>query len=94
MQAHRGALPHHRIFVLQRLRNAPPVPARPSCWWRTAPSRTRNSSAGRARATTAPLLLVRGTLQVEQKVVNLRGEVFRELKADVGAEGIRWHDFH
>ena len=43
---------------------------------------------------TAPLLLVRGTLQVEQKVVNLRGEVFRELKADVGAEGIRWHDFH
>jgi error-prone DNA polymerase len=43
---------------------------------------------------TAPMLLVRGTLQVEQKVVNLRGEVFRELKADIGAEGIRWHDFH
>ncbi|HJU66581.1 MAG TPA: OB-fold nucleic acid binding domain-containing protein, partial [Gemmatimonadaceae bacterium] len=43
---------------------------------------------------TAPMLLVRGTLQVEKKVVNLRGEVFRELKADVGAEGMRWHDFH
>ena len=43
--------------------------------------------------TTAPLLLVRGALQVEQRVVNLRGEVFRALRFDVGAEGIRPHDF-
>jgi error-prone DNA polymerase len=43
--------------------------------------------------TTAPLLLVRGALQVEQGVVNLRGEVFRALRIDVGAEGIRSHDF-
>jgi error-prone DNA polymerase len=43
--------------------------------------------------TTAPLLLVRGTLQVEQRVVNLRGEMFRALRIDVGAEGIRPHDF-
>ncbi|HEX6535333.1 MAG TPA: DNA polymerase III subunit alpha [Gemmatimonadaceae bacterium] len=42
----------------------------------------------------APLLLVRGTLQVEQGVVNLRGETFRELKVDVGADGVRGHDFH
>ncbi|MFN2398488.1 MAG: DNA polymerase III subunit alpha [Gemmatimonadaceae bacterium] len=42
----------------------------------------------------APLLLVRGTLQVEQRVVNLRGEVFHQLHADVGAEGTRSHDFH
>ena len=47
---------------------------------------------------TAKLLLVRGTLQVEgsgaQRVVNLRGEIFRELSAPVGAEGARGHDFH
>jgi len=43
--------------------------------------------------TTAPLLLVRGALQVEQRVVNLRGEVFRALRIDVGAEGMRPHDF-
>ncbi len=42
---------------------------------------------------TAPLLLVRGTLQVEQRVVNLRGETFRELRIDVGADGVRGHDF-
>lgn len=42
---------------------------------------------------TAPLLLVRGTLQVEQHVVNLRGETFRELKIDIGADGVRPHDF-
>jgi error-prone DNA polymerase len=44
----------------------------------------------------APLLLVRGTLQVEAegRVVHLRGELFRELKADVGADGVRGHDFH
>jgi hypothetical protein len=44
--------------------------------------------------TRAPLLLVRGTLQVEQGVVNLRGETFRELKPGVSLEGWRGHDFH
>jgi error-prone DNA polymerase len=43
---------------------------------------------------TAPLLLVRGTIQVEQTVVNLRGEQFRSLKAEVGAEWAQRHDFH
>jgi DNA polymerase III alpha subunit len=43
---------------------------------------------------TARLILVRGTLTVEQTVVNLRGEIFRELHAEVGAEGERGHDFH
>ncbi|MDQ6887161.1 MAG: PHP domain-containing protein [Gemmatimonadota bacterium] len=43
---------------------------------------------------TTPLLLVRGTLQVEQTVVNLRGESFRPLSADMGLEGLRGHDFH
>jgi error-prone DNA polymerase len=42
----------------------------------------------------APLLLVRGTLQVEGRVVNLRGEQFRALKARVGAEHVKGHDFH
>ena len=43
---------------------------------------------------TAPLILVRGTLQVEQTVVNLRGEVFRELKAGEELRGWKGHDFH
>jgi error-prone DNA polymerase len=43
---------------------------------------------------TTPLLLVRGTLQVEQGVVNIRGEQFRGLKAEVGAEYAQRHDFH
>ncbi|HKW48217.1 MAG TPA: OB-fold nucleic acid binding domain-containing protein, partial [Gemmatimonadaceae bacterium] len=43
---------------------------------------------------TTPLLLVRGTLQVEQGVVNIRGERFRGLKAEVGAEYAQRHDFH
>jgi error-prone DNA polymerase len=43
---------------------------------------------------TSPLLLVRGTLQIEQRVVNLKGEVFRALSADVGAEWAGRHDFH
>lgn len=43
---------------------------------------------------TSPLLLVRGTLQVESSVVNLRGEHFRPLDARVGAEFARRHDFH
>ena len=43
---------------------------------------------------TAPLILVRGTLQVEQTVVNLRGELFHELKAGEELEGWKGHDFH
>jgi error-prone DNA polymerase len=41
-----------------------------------------------------PLLLVRGVLQVEQKVVNVRAKQFRALQAAVGAEFARRHDFH
>ena len=44
--------------------------------------------------TTTPLLLVRGTLQVESSVVNLRGESFHALNAEVGAEHARSYDFH
>jgi len=43
---------------------------------------------------TSPLLLVRGTLQVEQGVVNLRGEQFRPLNANAGETWARSHDFH
>ena len=43
---------------------------------------------------TTPLLLVRGTLQVEQGVVNIRGAEFRGLQAEVGAEFAQRHDFH
>ena len=43
---------------------------------------------------TAPLILVRGTLQVEQSVVILRGDVFRELTAGEELEGWKGHDFH
>jgi error-prone DNA polymerase len=42
---------------------------------------------------TTPLLLVRGVLQVEQRVVNLRGARFRALEANAGAEHARRHDF-
>ena len=41
-----------------------------------------------------PLLLVRGVLQVEQKVVNVRAKQFRALEAAVGAEFARRHDYH
>ncbi len=41
-----------------------------------------------------PLLLVRGTLQVEQKVVNLRARTFRALRAKAGEEWAPTHDFH
>jgi error-prone DNA polymerase len=41
-----------------------------------------------------PLLLVRGVLQVEQSVVNLRAAQFRALQAAVGAEFAQRHDFH
>jgi len=42
----------------------------------------------------SPLLLIRGTLQIEGIVVNVRGEEFRLLNAPVGAEHARRHDFH
>jgi error-prone DNA polymerase len=38
-----------------------------------------------------PLLLVRGVLQVEQKVVNIRAKQFRALEAAVGAEFAKRH---
>ncbi|HUQ46310.1 MAG TPA: PHP domain-containing protein [Gemmatimonadaceae bacterium] len=41
-----------------------------------------------------PLLLVRGVLQVEQTVVNVRAAQFRALQAAVGAEFAQRHDFH
>src|SRR6478735_152493 len=40
-----------------------------------------------------PLLLVRGVLQVEQNVVNVRAKQFRALQAAVGAEFAKGHDF-
>jgi error-prone DNA polymerase len=43
---------------------------------------------------TSPLLMVRGTLQIEERVVNLRGEVFRALTDNVGAGWAGSHDFH
>jgi error-prone DNA polymerase len=43
---------------------------------------------------TTPLLLVRGVLQIEQGVVNVRADRFRGLQAEVGAEYARSHDFH
>jgi error-prone DNA polymerase len=43
---------------------------------------------------TTPLLLVRGVLQIEQSVVNIRAHRFRALQAEVGAEYARSHDFH
>ena len=43
---------------------------------------------------TTPLLLVRGVLQIEQRVVNVRAENFRALQAELGAEYAKSHDFH
>ena len=45
------------------------------------------------KISTSPLLLVRGTLQVESNVVTLRGRVFMPLDAQLGAEHARSHDF-
>jgi error-prone DNA polymerase len=42
----------------------------------------------------SPLLLVRGRLQVEGTVINVRAEEFEVLLAPVGAEHARRHDFH
>ncbi len=46
------------------------------------------------KISTSPLLLVRGTLQVESNVVTLRGRIFTPLDAHLGAEHARSHDFH
>jgi len=43
---------------------------------------------------TTPLLLVRGILQIEQGVINVRANRFRGLQAELGAEFARSHDFH
>ncbi len=43
---------------------------------------------------TTPLLLVRGVLQIEQGVVNVRADKFRGLQAELGAEYAKSHDFH
>jgi len=43
---------------------------------------------------TTPLLLVRGTLQIEQGVINVRANRFRGLQAELGAEYAKSHDFH
>jgi error-prone DNA polymerase len=43
---------------------------------------------------TTPLLLVRGVLQIEQGVVNVRADRFRALQAELGAEYAKSHDFH
>ena len=43
---------------------------------------------------TTPLLLVRGALQIEQGVVNVRADSFRALQAELGAEYAKSHDFH
>ncbi|MBC7561627.1 MAG: PHP domain-containing protein [Gemmatimonadaceae bacterium] len=45
------------------------------------------------KISTSPLLLVRGTLQVESNVVTLRGRLFVPLDAQLGAEHVRSHDF-
>ena len=46
------------------------------------------------KISTSPLLMVRGTLQVESNVVTLRGRTFTPLDAKVGAEHARSHDYH
>ncbi len=45
------------------------------------------------KISTSPLLLVRGTLQVESNVVTVRGRTFVPLDAQLGAEHARSHDF-
>jgi error-prone DNA polymerase len=45
------------------------------------------------KISTSPLLLVRGTLQVESNVVTVRGRTFTPLDAQLGAEHARSHDF-
>jgi error-prone DNA polymerase len=43
---------------------------------------------------TTPLLLVRGVVQIEQRVINIRADRFRGLQAELGAEYAKSHDFH
>ena len=43
---------------------------------------------------TSPLLLIRGTLQVEQNVVNVRAEKFRKLDLDGGEKHAKGRNFH
>ena len=45
------------------------------------------------KISTSPLLMVRGTLQVESNVVTLRGRLFVPLDVQLGAEHARSHDF-
>jgi error-prone DNA polymerase len=45
------------------------------------------------KISTSPLLLVRGTLQVESNVVTVRGRLFVPLDAQLGAEHARSHDY-
>ena len=42
---------------------------------------------------TTPLLIVRGVLQVEQRVVNVQARTFEALDVRVGGEHYRSHDF-
>jgi error-prone DNA polymerase len=44
--------------------------------------------------TSSSLLMVRGILEIEQRVVNLEGELFRALTDEVGAAWAGSHDFH
>jgi error-prone DNA polymerase len=43
---------------------------------------------------TSPILLIRGTLQVEEKVVNVRAKQFRKLVLDGGEEHAKGRNFH
>jgi len=45
------------------------------------------------KISTSPLLLVRGTLQVESNVVTVKGRLFVPLDAHLGAEHARSHDY-
>ena len=45
------------------------------------------------KISTSPLLMVRGTLQVESNVVTVRGRLFVPLDVQLGAEHARSHDF-
>jgi len=41
----------------------------------------------------SPLLLVRGVLQVEGRVVNVRARTFRALRADSGEAFVKGHNY-
>ena len=43
---------------------------------------------------TSPLLLIRGVLQVEQHVVNVRAKQFRALQLGGGEQHARGRDYH